>query len=182
MPKTLRAQLDDLRSAYGASYEPLQRDLYRFLLTRVGGSARLAHDLAAEALHRGWERLLSFRGADLRPWLFRIAHNLVVDHHRDQQRHAQPLPVELPERHQRDEEEGRLDVTELLQLFHEQVKAFQEVLERVALVLPEPKERPGRPSRQEVLPQQVKILRQASKMVRQFLEEEMGTVPRESEK
>jgi RNA polymerase sigma-70 factor, ECF subfamily len=36
-------------------------------------------------------------GGDLRPWLFRIARNLALDHHRRRVRHAEDL-VEVPER------------------------------------------------------------------------------------
>ncbi len=183
MSTTIRTGLDALRTAYAASYEQLQRDLYRFLLTRLGGAAWPAQELATEALHRGWERLMSFRGTDLRPWLFRIAHNLAVDHLRDQTKHGQPLPDELPDLKRTDEpaEDTRRDLAELLRQFQEQLQTFHALLERLALLLPEPEKRQGRPARQTLLARHVKVLRQTSRVAWRFLEEELGHAQRENE-
>ncbi len=173
MSTIIRAQLDALRETYGSSYELLQRDLYRFLLSRLGGADQVAHELAAETLHRGWERLLSFRGSDLRPWLFRIAHNLAVDYLRSRPRQGRPLPEDILDREDEDPgEPAGPPRGELLDQFYQQLRSFRTVLDRLAAVLPEHEEHRGRPSRKDLLPRQVKLLRQSAELAWQFLEEE----------
>lgn len=57
--------------------------LYRYALARVG-SAPVAEDIASETFARVLRDLHRFRwrGAGFDAWLFRIAHNLVMDHFR----------------------------------------------------------------------------------------------------
>lgn len=55
---------------------PRLRRYARALLGERGS----ADDLVQDTVERGWQKLASFRrGADLRPWLFSIMHNLHVD-------------------------------------------------------------------------------------------------------
>ena len=64
-------------------YEALYDRIARYVTARTG-SRDLGEDLAAEVFVRAVESIGSFRerGAPIEAWLFRIAHNLVVDHYR----------------------------------------------------------------------------------------------------
>lgn len=83
------------RAALGSVYDSYSPAIYRYLYRRVGNQ-RLAEDMAGqvflkllEAVHRGQLWNSSFSG-----WLYRIAHNLVVDHYR---KHGNHTVVELEE-------------------------------------------------------------------------------------
>jgi RNA polymerase sigma-70 factor, ECF subfamily len=81
------------------------RQLYRHYFPRVFayvsyrvGRAQDAEDLTAEAFLKAVEGLSSFRWRGARSfaaWLFRIAHNLVVNFYRDRQSAPEPVPAEL---------------------------------------------------------------------------------------
>ena len=64
-------------------YEELYDRIARYVTARTG-SRDLGEDLAGEVFVRAVESIGSFRdrGAPIEAWLFRIAHNLVVDHYR----------------------------------------------------------------------------------------------------
>ena len=64
-------------------YEELYDRIARYVTARTG-SRDLGEELAAEVFVRAVESIGSFRdrGAPVEAWLFRIAHNLVVDHYR----------------------------------------------------------------------------------------------------
>lgn len=66
----------------------------RYLRTRSQNMSE-AEDLHAETFCRAWQAWGRFRGDELeiRPWLFRIARNLLIDRHR-RQRHFWFLPLE----------------------------------------------------------------------------------------
>ncbi|MBQ3207991.1 MAG: RNA polymerase sigma factor [Bacteroidales bacterium] len=60
-----------------------QESLRRFLLALCGGDASLADDIAQDALVRAYVASGSFLGLSMfSTWLFRIAYNCYVDHHR----------------------------------------------------------------------------------------------------
>ena len=60
-----------------------QESLRRFLLALCGGDASLADDLAQDPLVRAYVASGSFLGlSKFSTWLFRIAYNCYVDHHR----------------------------------------------------------------------------------------------------
>ena len=60
-----------------------QKSLRRFLLALCGGDASLADDIAQDALVRAYVASGSFLGlSKFSTWLFRIAYNCYVDHHR----------------------------------------------------------------------------------------------------
>jgi len=60
----------------------------RYIFVRVGNQAD-AEDLACEVFLKALEALHSYkeRGIPMQAWLFKIAHNLVVDHYRKSTRH-----------------------------------------------------------------------------------------------
>ena len=60
-----------------------QESLRRFLLALCGGDASLADDIAQDALVRAYVASGSFLGlSKFSTWLFRIAYNCYMDHHR----------------------------------------------------------------------------------------------------
>jgi RNA polymerase sigma factor (sigma-70 family) len=68
---------------------PLLFPLLRYLHAQVGNAAE---DLVDEVLLAAWEHIDRFQGTEgqFRSWIFTIAHNQVVDHHR-RRREEQPL-------------------------------------------------------------------------------------------
>jgi RNA polymerase sigma-70 factor (ECF subfamily) len=55
--------------------------------------AELADDLVQDALERAWRHISSWRGPDIRPWLFSILHNVYVNSRR--RLRTQPVLVPL---------------------------------------------------------------------------------------
>lgn len=57
--------------------------IFRYIVVRVG-ERPLAEDMTEEVFVRAWEALPGYRRTKhpFSSWLYRIAHNLVVDHHR----------------------------------------------------------------------------------------------------
>ncbi len=83
------------QAALGVLYDQYVERIYSYVYHRVG-QAELAEDLTGqvfarmlEAIHEGRAWRTSFSG-----WLYRIAHNLIVDHYR---RHSRTDFVELDE-------------------------------------------------------------------------------------
>jgi RNA polymerase sigma-70 factor (ECF subfamily) len=73
-----RARTDP--DAFGALYDRYLPRVYRYCYARCGGHTE-AEDLTAQTFRRALERLDTFewKGVPFGAWLFRIAHNLVVD-------------------------------------------------------------------------------------------------------
>jgi RNA polymerase sigma-70 factor (ECF subfamily) len=81
-----RAQHLDER-ALAAIYEQFYPRIYSYALLQTGDTS-LAEDIASEVMLKVLEALprYRFRGAPLAAWIYRIAHNCVVDHHRRRRR------------------------------------------------------------------------------------------------
>lgn len=88
-----RAQAGDA-SAAGLLYESYFPKVYRYVVLRVGEPAT-AEDITEDVFLKMLEAIGSFRftGAPFSSWLFRIAHNQVIDHHRRRGK-GQPAPVD----------------------------------------------------------------------------------------
>lgn len=73
--------------AFGQLYEIYVERVYSYIYHRVG-NVQDAEDLTARTFYRALERLDTYeeRGLPFSAWLFRIAHNLVANWHRDQSR------------------------------------------------------------------------------------------------
>ena len=86
------ARLGD-RQAFAALVERYYVRIHRWLSVCVAVRSE-AEDLAQETFLRAWSNLRSFQtGTHFRAWLFRIAHNLLVDHRRRDRRSPKaPLP------------------------------------------------------------------------------------------
>jgi RNA polymerase sigma-70 factor, ECF subfamily len=81
-----RAKYDP--GAFGELYERYVDRIYNYVYYRVGDAAE-AEDLTARVFYRALGHIESYRsrGAPFVAWLYRIAHNLVANWHRDKSRH-----------------------------------------------------------------------------------------------
>ena len=71
------------KQAYGAFYEEYFGEIYRYIYFRVS-SHHEAEDLTEIVFLKAWETLHQ-KGKEIqnfRAWIYRIAHNIVIDHHR----------------------------------------------------------------------------------------------------
>lgn len=69
--------------AFGEIYDKFVVPIYRYIYYRVSKSE--AEDLTETVFLRAWEKCKSYRkqkGNSFSSWIFRIAHNAVVDHYR----------------------------------------------------------------------------------------------------
>ncbi len=66
--------------AFGALYDRYLPSIYRYMYRRCGNHQD-AEDLTSQTFHRALDRMPAFewRGAPFGAWLYRIAHNLVID-------------------------------------------------------------------------------------------------------
>lgn len=80
-----RARAGD-RGAFGELYERFVTKIYNYLYYHVNGRAQLAEDLTEEVFVKVLEKLSRYqeRGLPFSAWVFRIAHNHLVDHVRSQ--------------------------------------------------------------------------------------------------
>lgn len=78
-----RAQAGD-REAFGEIYELLAPKVYSYLYHHTNGRAQLAEDLVEEVFVKVLEKLHRFedRGLPFVSWVYRIAHNHLVDYFR----------------------------------------------------------------------------------------------------
>ncbi len=81
----VRAQADPV--VFGELYEKYVGRIYNYIYYRTGNEHD-AEDLTARVFFRAMKRLPSYtdRGLPFSAWLYRIAHNLVANWHRDQSR------------------------------------------------------------------------------------------------
>jgi RNA polymerase sigma-70 factor (ECF subfamily) len=86
------------RDAFGDLYERHLSAIYRYVYYRVG-EAREAEDVTEMIFLKAWEALERYRptGAPFRVWLYRIAHNVVVDRYRTRKT-ADALDEQHPDR------------------------------------------------------------------------------------
>jgi RNA polymerase sigma-70 factor (ECF subfamily) len=88
MRQIARAKRGDPQ-AMGALYDHHHLPIFRFIRSRVRDQA-LAEDLTGEVFTRMVRHLPGYQveGVPFRAWLYRIARNLIIDHHRRAQRHT----------------------------------------------------------------------------------------------
>ena len=82
-----RAQEHD-RAAFGELYELYGPKIYAYVSYTMYRRAHLAEDLTEEVFLKALEKIGSYRftGAPFSAWLYRIAHNHVIDHIRAQRK------------------------------------------------------------------------------------------------
>lgn len=108
----LSAQAGDDR-AFEQIYEEYFDKIYRYIVVRVGNQAD-AEDLTEEVFLKALESIGSFewRGISIAAWLFRIAHNVVVDHlRRMSKRQTTPIEEGVPSRGPSPHEKAAINLT-----------------------------------------------------------------------
>lgn len=77
----LKAQKGDTE-AFAQIYDALVKPIYRYIYYKVPEA--IAEDLTEETFFKAWQSLKSYKKSKhpFSSWVFRIAHNLVVDHYR----------------------------------------------------------------------------------------------------
>jgi RNA polymerase sigma-70 factor (ECF subfamily) len=82
-------------NAFGVLYERYVDRIYAYIYNRVHNGQE-AEDLTARTFYRALSKLDSYedRGLPFSAWLYRIAHNLVANYHRDHSR-RQFVPLEV---------------------------------------------------------------------------------------
>lgn len=80
-----RAKRD--QEAFGQLYERYSQRIYQYIYYRTSSEPD-AEDLAAKTFMRAWQHMANYddRGVPFSAWLYRIAHNLVANWHRDRSR------------------------------------------------------------------------------------------------
>ena len=82
------------KEAFGKIYERYVDKIYKYIYYRVGNQHD-AEDLTSRVFFRALANVESYedRGVPFQAWLYRIAHNLVANHHRDKGR-RKIIPLE----------------------------------------------------------------------------------------
>jgi RNA polymerase sigma-70 factor (ECF subfamily) len=82
--------------AFGELYQLHLDAIFRYVYYRIGDTSD-AEDLTEQVFLKAWEALPGYkqRGNPFTSWLYRIAHNIVVDYHRHQKR---TVPMPPPEK------------------------------------------------------------------------------------
>ncbi len=90
----VRMAADGDREAFGALYRRYVRQIYSYILYRVQ-NVQEAEDLTARTFFRALQNIhrFEYRGLAFSAYLYRIAHNLVSNWHRDHGR-ARTIPLE----------------------------------------------------------------------------------------
>lgn len=122
-------------SAFGVLYERYLDAIYRYIYFRVENEAE-TEDLTEETFVKAWEALpkFNYREYGISAWLYRIAHNLVIDHHRKRK------PLVLPELERADLPshtlpiEERLDKKQDIEKMLRAVKTLTEEEQQVVLL------------------------------------------------
>ena len=89
------------QEAFGALYDLFLERVYRYLYFRIGNRTD-AEDLSEVVFLKAWEAMPRFRwqGRPFIAWLFRLAHNVLVDHLRSRRPttsiHDEERPLDLP--------------------------------------------------------------------------------------
>jgi RNA polymerase sigma-70 factor, ECF subfamily len=100
----VRAKKGD-REAFGKLYQRHLDSIYRYIFFRVNRDQKNAEDLTETVFFKALDKLDSFdeNGLGFRPWIYRIAHNLVVDYYRRYKKHV-ALGEAIPDENQNVEE------------------------------------------------------------------------------
>ena len=135
-----RAQRGD-KEAFAQLYEVHFDKIYRYVILRVGNKAE-AEDMTQQVFVKAFESINSFRwkGIPFSAWLYRIAHNLVVDHiRREKKRPTVPLEESLVvgDSEPHTEVERKLDIERMVSATWQLTEAQREVISlRFAAGLP----------------------------------------------
>lgn len=118
--------------AFAQLYNSNVNRIYRYIYYRIGNGAE-AEDLCEQVFLKAWEAISRFewRGYPFSSWLYRLAHNMIVDHYR-MRKDNEPLEDRVPSSDRRMDPEASLQRT----LANEQLRwALQQLTEEQRQVL-----------------------------------------------
>ncbi len=113
--------------AFGQLYERYVGRIYNYIYYRTGNSFD-AEDLTARVFFRAHNHISHFRnmGVPFSAWLYRIAHNLVANWHRDNsRRHEVPLEDNIPLHH-------RVELPEALLINNQEMEHLLQKIRRLS--------------------------------------------------
>jgi RNA polymerase sigma-70 factor (ECF subfamily) len=121
----VRRAIQGDEEAFSVLYNLYLDAIYRYIFVRIG-STNEAEDLTEDVFVRVWEALPKYQVSQhpFKSWLYRIAHNLVVDYHRKHK------PVVLLE----EEIQGEVDTTSLPEEIAEQHQMFNHLSKAIKLL------------------------------------------------
>jgi len=102
--------------AFGALYDRFQPEIVRYLAHRVG-DVHAAEDLAQQVFLKAWQAVPRYehRGVPFRAWLYRMAHNQMVDYFRSRRPTTGLDGIDVPE-------DGEAEQRVLVREVHEQLE------------------------------------------------------------
>jgi RNA polymerase sigma-70 factor (ECF subfamily) len=125
-----RAQKRD-QEAFAQLYEEHIDKIYRYIALRIGNETE-AEDMTQQVFLNALQSISSFkwRGIPFSAWLFRIAHNQVVDYLRKKKRTPVLLDESLPSGEDAPQQitERKLDIERLLKATRQLTEAQREVI------------------------------------------------------
>lgn len=76
------------REAFGELYLKYLDAIYRYVFFRVNQDAQTAEDLSEVVFFKAWQKIGDYidQGVSFRSWLYKIAHNTVIDHYRTEKK------------------------------------------------------------------------------------------------
>lgn len=80
-------------AAYGELYQRYMENIYKYIYYRLHDEHE-AEDLTETVFFKAWQAMPTYEqtGVPFLAWLYRIAHNLLMDHHRKQALQQRSLP------------------------------------------------------------------------------------------
>jgi len=102
--------------AFGHLYDRFHPEILRYLIVRVR-NRDVAEDLAQQVFLKAWQAIPRYehRGAPFRAWLYRMAHNQMVDHFRTSRPTSDLEGVDIPEAPEAEERLLTGETNEMLQ-------------------------------------------------------------------
>lgn len=118
--------------AWGQLFTIYVDDIYRYAYVKLGNTMD-AQDVAAETFKKVWLSLRSMHYENFRAYLYRVAHNVIVDTYRTKKRITvnEQLLAHIEDERQRPEEniEKKQDAQVLYDALRKLPKEFQDVLQ-----------------------------------------------------
>lgn len=105
------------QDAFGVLYERYVARIYNYIYYRTGQENE-AEDLTAKVFHRAYQHIGRYKntGVPFSAWLYRIAHNLVANWHRDNSRKKEVPLEDNPEADRKQSEFPEAEVIQYQQL------------------------------------------------------------------
>jgi RNA polymerase sigma-70 factor (ECF subfamily) len=121
------------REMFARLYNAYMERIYRYVYFRVADE-NLAEDITSQVFLKVWEKLNTYEAGQspFMAWLYRIAHNAVIDHYRSKKASVSLEEADLVEMSHADDVDEKLD----LQIQSEELReALQELTEEQQQVL-----------------------------------------------